>query len=168
MLIHTTFSERSSRKPGALVLRVMAVCLISIGSAIGLVGCTPAAPTAARVVNGTLVFVACDGFSFDTVRFAAIDYSDWAAGEVELWAATGNGGIEPGGEIAYGAPPSGTDTEFGPKTLPESPHRIDVILESHYPDGTVEDVLTGLFDSRQLQADRWLRSDGSHNEVPCD
>ena len=135
--------------------------------AIGLSGCTIPAKTAARLIDGDFVFVSCEDFEFDTISIGSIDFDHWAEGYTVDWSAAGIGAVEPGDRITYGAPPDGFLTVDGPLPLPLQHHQIEVYLEFEPTDQPSTEV-GGVFDSRELSSDYWLRGDGSRSSKPCD
>ncbi|MCO5294361.1 MAG: hypothetical protein M9882_05595 [Homoserinimonas sp.] len=134
---------------------------------LGLSGCTVPAKTAARLIDGKFVFVSCQDFTYDTISVASTDYDDWNAGYTEQWRATGIASVSAGDEITYGVTPGGLVNAIGPFRLPLAHHKIDVYLR-YTPITNSPGEVVGLFDSRKLSSDYWLRGDGSQDDKPCD
>lgn len=133
----------------------------------GLSGCTVPAKTAARVIAGEFVFVSCQDFNYDTISIGSIDFDRWTKGYTEDWSASGIGAVTAGEAITYGVPPDGFLTVRGPLTLPIQHHQIEVYLGFEPTDQPSVRVV-GIFDSRQLSSEYWLRGDGTRNSKACD
>jgi hypothetical protein len=119
------------------------------------------------LIGGDFVFVSCESFTFDTISIGSIDFDQWDKGYVQNWAASGIGAVGPMDRVIYGVPPDGFITVLGPLPLPLQHHQIEVYLE--YQPATQPSVeVAGIFDSRKLSSEYWLRGDGSQTGKPCD
>jgi hypothetical protein len=144
---------------------------MSIGVAVALLvtlsGCTVPPNTAAKLIDGQFIFVSCEDFTFDTISVGTIDFDNWSEGYIRRWSASGLGVIAAGGQITYGDAPDGLLTIRGPMKLPLKHQRVEVYLSFEPVDQPSVEVF-GIFDSRKLSSDHWLRGDGNQNDKPCD
>lgn len=135
--------------------------------ALSLSGCTVPSKTAARLIDGQFTFVSCEEFTYDTISIGSIDFDQWDRGSTTRWSASGLGVIAAGGKITFGIAPDGFLNDQTPSKLPLKHHQIEVYLTFHSADQPSVEV-SGIFDSRKLSSDNWLRGDGSLNAKPCD
>lgn len=149
-----------------LVTRVLLSGLLAVLT-VTITGCTVPSKTAAKLIDGDLVFVSCETFTFHEVLVVASDLEDWDADSTRAWVATGTGVVGPGDTIVYGVPPAGFRTDLGPRALPFEHRQIEFYLY-FTPSHGASDVIFGAFDSRDLSSAYWLRHDGSHHDEACD